>query len=213
MPARTSAVELYECFQKPINIVNLRRIMLLLLRVHWSDADNHADLGQELGCLTYSDTEASPALHVILNYAYNYKDTSQFPAVIVSFADTQLTKNTVANYAGAAVDNSATFSAIPAKTMVVISHVHSSADVATAMAESTATFLVGVREPTMKRLDLRAFDVLGVSRVRPLEKMPAKYFSVEVSLSIDFNMAVTVNLEGHRLKKYGQEFTAAAASS
>jgi len=52
-------------------------------------------------------------------------------------------------------------------------------------------------------LNLRAYDVLGISGVKPVpdENMPAKFFYVEVVAQLDFNMAVTVNLESHRLKK------------
>lgn len=207
MSARVSAESLLECLQKPINSVSLRRAYLMMLRVHWSDAANLGDLQDVLGCQLYSD-EAGSKLNVTLNYLFDVKKTDSYPAVILGFGDFVATKNTLNNYAGMSEDYGATYYSLPTKVQMTISHIHANPDTATAMAESTATFLLGTRDATMRRLNLRSYDLTGISAVKPLEKLPTRYFNVEVSVQLDFNMAVTVNLEGHRLKKYGHELNA-----
>lgn len=205
MSARVSAENLIQCLQRPINSVSLRRAFLMMLRVHWSDAENFGDSSDDLACLTYSDDKVDKQLEVTLNYLFDSKKTENFPAVILGFGNFVTQKNVLNNFAGLSSDYGSTYYALPTSTTMTVSHIHANPDVATAMAESTATFLMGTREPTMKRLNLRRFDIAGISAVQPLEKLPARYFNVEVTAQLDFNMAVTVNLEGHRLKKYGQE--------
>lgn len=205
MSARVSAEQFFECLRKPINSVTLRRVFLLMMRVHWSDTHNFGDLKDELSCLVYSD-EAGSRLDVILDYMFDSKQTTSYPAIILGFGDMTTKKNSLDNYAGISEDYAAKYYALPTSIPLKISHIHSNADTAAAMAESTATFLLGTREPMMQRLNLRAFDITSISAVNLYEKAPSRYFKVEVSAQLDFNMAVTVNLEGHRLKKFGQEF-------
>lgn len=177
----------------------------MMLRVHWSDAGNFGDMQDVLGCLTYSDDALQSKLGVTMNYLFNPKKTDQYPAIILGFGGMQAVKNTLDNFAGNSEDYGENYYAMPAKTTMTVAHIHRDPDTASAMAESTATFLMGTREPTMDRLKLRAYDIAGISNIKPLEKMPSQFFNVEVLAQLDFNMAMTVNLEGHRLKKFGQE--------
>ncbi len=204
MSVRVSTESLIQCLQRPINSVSLRRAFLMILREHWGDPANHGDSAEDLACLSYDDDGAGN-LNVTMNYLFDVKKTENYPAVILGFGDFVTQKNVTNNYAGMSDDYGSTFYAMPTHVTMTVSHIHERPDGATAMAESTATFLMGTRDYTARTLNLRRFDVVGISSVKPLENLPARYFNVEVSAYLEFNMAVTVNLEGHRLKKYGQE--------
>lgn len=210
MSARITAEEFYgECIDKPLDMVMLRRIFLLLTRIHWSDGRNHYQEDVDFSCLTYSDTDSESKLSVELTDVYDDNDTDNFPGVFIGFQNGFKMSKQVLDYnAGSSEDNSVMYKTVTWDGILSIKHVHSSADTALAMADSTFVFLTAVRESMFRRFSIQKMDFENVSPPARLEADKSnRFFSVDLTLSLQFTVTVNVNIEGHRLKTWGVELS------
>jgi len=190
-----------DCMDKPISSVTLRRVFTSLLKVHWSDSNNFGEYSEPLGCLIYDDDEGASKLSILPTYVFDDSNTESFPGIFIGM-QLNYRKAAMDNFAGEGDDRSDTFYSTLANVAMTFSHVHRSADVAFSMAENTTAFLVGLRKPIMNRVGLMEMDVRGLSDAQQVRSKPDRFFGVDLTLNITFNLAMTVNLESHRLKKF-----------
>ena len=210
MSARVSAQALFtdfdNCLDRPLSSVTLRRVFTSLLRVHWSDADNFGDFKEMLGCLTYSDNIRESSLTIQPTFVFDERETTEhIPGIFIGMS-VDYKKSVIDDFGGMGPDNSDTYNTVLATANIRFTHAHRSADLALSMAENTTGFLLGLREHIMKRLGLSEMTVLGLSDANRLRSDAQRFFGVDLAMRVTFNLGVTVNLESHRLKKFGQEW-------
>lgn len=194
--------ELLSCMDEPITAVNLRRIFLLLMRVHWSDSDHFGSIGQHLTCDQYNYADPRDGLKVDLVETFDPENTSTSPGVYVGLKKgIKYKKKVVADFVEHSDDRARTDAVKEAQTLLVISHVNASADQALAMGEIDVTFLFGVRPALMQRMNIRGFDILTLTDPLKIDEAPNRDYQVDVVASLTFDLSVTTNIESHRIKK------------
>lgn len=206
MSASISLKALHTCFNTPLDGANLRSVFLLLTRLHYSEPKNYGDLEAKLGCFKYSDDKADSTIAVELSQEYDLSKGSVRPAVFVGM-DSGLTfkKTDVAHKSGQAEDNSFSDTSHIAVMGLNIIHVASTMDEALLLAESSASFYIGIREAIMDRLGLLSFVPIAITAPHMMEASPERYFRVDTTFSLSYNYVVRVNIESHRLKKFAME--------
>jgi hypothetical protein len=195
-----------DCLEKPLSSVALRRIFTSLLKVHWGDAHNFGEYEETLGCLVYDDDPAASKLTILPAYVFDAEKTENFPGIFVGLG-INYKKTSLDNFAGQGEDLSDTYYSTLANVAMTISHVHRSADLAFSMAESTTAFLLGLRKPIMNRIGLMEMEPRGLSEAQPIQSKPERFFEVDLTINLTFNLGMTVNLESHRLKKFASYLT------
>jgi hypothetical protein len=199
--------ELYECMRRPLDSVNLRRFFLMLFRAHWSDAANHGQLKDFFDCLQYDDNKDERTVDVELAHVYDVDKGTTRPSIYVGFSGFSMKKIAIGNAVGRSEDNSVRREGKKAETLLRVGHIAQSADMALLMAESNAVLLQGIEKDICSNMDLLSLEVLDWSDARLLEKSPDRNFQVDLQCAISFNFMVEIDMESHRIKKFGTTFT------
>jgi len=208
---KTTLTELYECLSAPLDSVSLRRFFLMLIRAHWLDQDNHGTLSDYFDCMQYSDDPAKRKVDVQLSHVFDPEKGTTNPAMYIGFEGFKLNTVGLGDTIGRKPDNSARQEGKRADTVMSIGHISPSADTSLMMAESNATLLQGVHRDIISNMDILNLDVLGWSDARLMEKAPDRTFQVDLRCSISFNFMVEIDIESHRIKKFGTELNASAS--
>jgi hypothetical protein len=200
--------ELFGCMDKPLDSVNLRRFFLMLFRAHWMDTANHGSLAEFFDCMRYDDDPKKSTVDVQLAHNYDEKKGSARPAIFVGFEGFTLKKLGIGSSVGRAADNSTRQEAKRADTVLRVGHMAQSADMALMMAESNAVLLQGIEKDIIANMDILGLEVLGWSDPRIMEKAPDRNFQVDLRCAVTFNFMVEIDIESHRIKKFGTELNA-----
>lgn len=200
---------------KPLTLAALRKTMLLLTRIHWSNAANHGNLESNFECLIFNvDRPDTSILHIEPLESYT-EEKSHCPAIYTGMREAPLKPLSMGTGYGnfdPSDDNSTTVHGWRCETIVVAGHMHYSVELAQLMAESTMTFWSGIASDLGKRLGLISFQPLGLSAPVKQDKSPTRSYRVDVTAQIVFTWAVSVNIESHRLKLIMSEINPAPES-
>lgn len=202
-----TAEEFFDRLERPLDVINMRRIFLLLMRLHYSDAANYGDYSQDLSGMTWDESEKSPML-IDLLYLYNWDRPSPRPAVYVGFKDYVFKPSGINSEAGSNEDGSQTYQTKIVTTRLVLRHVAPGGDLAQLMAENSISFLEGVRPMLLSRLrhsGLMKLDANVIGEPVLREKSPDRHFTVDAAGELAFNFVITTNLESHRIKKFAMQ--------
>lgn len=195
--------QLHSYFEKPVNSVALRRVFLILARLHWGHQSNHGDYTEFLQGLLYAGDPATRTVKVDLFDLFKGEDREEYPAIFVGFRDgVRFSKLAVDNMSRQTAPLDGQTYSKGAKTTMVLSHYHRSSDTALAMGESTAFFLEGVRPQVMANLGLTSMEVDGLIGPVRVHAAAELTFKVDVFVGLSFNTAMTVTIESHRIKKW-----------
>lgn len=196
-----------ECIHKPWTIVTLRRVFTYALQAHWGYPGNHPQmLEEELGCLRFSDDENEDIPHndrLAVAPVQTFDEKRPFQGVYIGTRegysmDVKSFDHVIENLP----DNSGSKKGTHADTVVYFKHVHRNFDVAANMAESTAVFLMGLREQLKAHPQHGASWISRIGEPVLIEKSPEKYYQCEVDMNLRFTFSAKVQLESHRLKDY-----------
>lgn len=201
-------LQLFECMRRPVDSVNLRRFFLMLMRAHWMDPANHGPLAEPLGCMVYSEDPKKKSLDVRLAHDYEGEAGSSVPAIYVGFNGFKLGKLFIGDAVGRTGDNSARREGKRVDTVLKVAHRARSADQALLMAESGATLLQGIHKDIMANIPLLAFSVDMWTDAERKESGATRYFQVDLVCSLAFNFQVEIDMESHRIKKFGSTVNA-----
>lgn len=170
----------------------IRKIFKLLMKAHWADSRNHGRYASEL-CDSANVT-------VLLSYELDDKNLDPIPSVKVKTRATKLDKKTLNNYSGVTKDYQKETTGTIVETLVVFEHMFQDAEQALIAAQSTAEFLLGVRELLMKAFKFSMIELVEIGDLQLTDPRPERYYRVDVSLKLNYNIAITVNLESHLIK-------------
>jgi hypothetical protein len=192
--------------KEPINGSNLRTAFLLLTRAHFSDSKNYGYLEEQLKCFKYAPGQPDGTLAVDLSQEYDANKFSKRPAIFVGL-DQAFKFSNISNDQTQArsADNSVTTMGYIVHTILSIIHVTETVDQAVLLADSAASFFIGISEPIKNNLNLLTFIPATISPPALIEKGQERAFRVDVSFSLSFNYVVNANIESHRLKKFALE--------
>jgi len=197
--------KLFQCLDAPLDSVSLRRFFLMLFRAHWLDPANHGTLSEYLDCMKYSEDPKERTVDVELSHTYDPEKGAARPSIYVGFTGFILRPIAIGDSIGRLDDNSARREGKRADTLMKVSAIAKSADQALLMTESNATLLQGIHKDIMRSMDILKLEVRGWTDARIMEKAPDRNFQVDLDVAISFNFLVEIDIESHRIKKFGTE--------
>ena len=203
MPTETSfeykGSKLNELKETSLDLVQLRRIFLMLAREHFSDADNYYRV-EEMEPLVYTDKADTRTLDIDLDYIYDPQEIGKKPAVFVGTGPVQFKKQVIDNYETSSQDGAVRYHTTQGMVPISISHVSTEADLALQLGVQSLHFFAGIRDLMMRALpNLLMYEVQALTNPRMIDGSKIKNFQVDLTIMIVFNTDWATYLEGHRI--------------
>lgn len=197
--------------EHPLDVNEIRRIVTIALQVHWSNPAHHGSaIGNgALGCLSW-DPEDPDGL-VIRPTHTGYDEEEPLAGIYVGTPmGVRFNKKVVDNYGAKSYDNSVDYEILEASCPEVrLTHLNRDADVALAMATSSAIFCTALRAILLNHSDVRGVEIIGHGDATRIDAAPSRWFRVDLSLRIDFNYKSLLVIESHRLNRIYPNLTPA----
>lgn len=183
--------------------VSLRRVFLLLTRLHYSDPAHYGEYTRNLSQFVWSPDDSKRTLFI--DYDYNYRPTKleQRPAVFVGLNDFGYRRVALDNARSVIEDNSGTSSSYIAETSLIIRHISLTPDEALALGEMTAVFFAGIRQLLKTRMKLHSFDLAQLNSTKVFMRQaeePDQQFVCDTIMKVSFVFDWTTLWESHRVK-------------
>ena len=195
--------ELLHCLAGPPTADSFRRMLLLFLRGHYSSAENYMGF-DHLNCFVWHPDEKQSKMAVEFTHNPDDRKPDNYPGVFVGFAESNFQKVAIGNFAGNSQDLAGTDNSKEAVADYEIFHVAKKPTDAYDLAELTARVLLAMGPVMARNGRATGFEVLGMRK--PVEKKPAptNQYTVAIPARISYTMAVTRNLESHRVRMISQ---------
>jgi len=217
MTIPASARSYFDCvYHKPWTLVNIRQLFTMALQTHWMHPEHHqSTIGTtDLACLRYapdSDKEIILSERLTIAPTHTIDETRPTQGVYIGVpGGIQFKKLVTDNLAGTSIDTSEEIFAHQATVGLLFSHLHSNADTALLMMQSTSVFLYALRKHLKQHPNFLGMDPGQASDARLIEKASEPMYRVDLSYSFSFNYQASVSLESHRLKTYGAQLSESA---
>lgn len=179
------------------DMVFLRRFFLLLIEEVFSTSDNYGNAREELKCFT-----AGEGLDVTLDQIPDPAETHQYkPSVNLGMGDLQFEKSVVNYHASNTEDFSGMNFVTPAAVPLVIRHIMPSSDGAYQISQISLDAVFGLKEWIKQTLGLRGLTVSSLARPKKLSNHPETWYSVDLSILLEFEYKMRSSVQGHRIKK------------
>lgn len=202
-----SAEEVLECLEGPTTAYNFRRMLMLLLRGHYSSGDNYMDF-EHLKCYTWNPDDKYSKLSVEMTHEGDDSRPDSYPGVYVGFSSLKLEKLGLSgNFAERTQDNAGTFISKEATAVFSIHHVAKRAQDAWDLAELSALFLQAIGSPISQRAGATGFEITGINEPKEKKPSPEEYYTVAISVEIKYTQSVSRNIESHRVRQIFIELT------
>lgn len=183
--------------------VSLRRIFLLLTRLHFSDSKHYGDKAEPLKDFIWSADDKVRKLFIDYDYHYQPTHLEQRPAVFVGVDDLIFTRQVLDNQRENTEDRSGTNFTYKAETSIILRHISLTPDEALTLGELSVDFFAGVRKMLMETMRLQHFDVTALKSTRPFlrtEVQSDQQFSCDLIMRISFLYDWVTFRESHRIK-------------
>jgi hypothetical protein len=208
MSAILSGTELANLKESALDVVQLRRVFLMLAREHYSNVKNYYGVRALSGSeskkiipLKYSDTSSERTLDVDLDYVYDPKEVGKKPSVYVGVGNIDFKKQVLDNYKSQSEDTSSTFHTTQAATNITIKHIATSPDVALQLGVQSMHFFAGVRTLMMTAMpNIKMYDLRQLSDVKMVDPNKVRVFYVDLSIVMAFDTDWETRIESHRIK-------------
>jgi hypothetical protein len=185
--------------------VDIRRIMLLFLRTHFSDAAHYMNV-PELSDITYKSDDKG-VLHIAIGDVIGDKKCSEnvnrVPAIMVVSKDMVFGQKSISGGFVSRAKDGTRESCNDVTTEMEIQHIANSADMALLLATQTAGSLLGFSQVFLHKMKLSAFDVIAMSAPNlvsnPSEHTNRRYM-VSVMCRMKYNFTWSTLLDNKLIK-------------
>lgn len=181
-----------------VDPVILRRVFLVLIRSHFSNARNFntADIKN----MIYDSTPES-ALDIKLDYTYDAEDIGKKPVIYVGTGPFQFKNQAIGDYAGINDDGSVTSNTAECTTSIEIRHISMSADLCLALATQTLNLIGASKDMILSELpNMLDYQLSVLTPPALIDPEKIKVFQSNITLNLAFNMTWTTVLESLRIK-------------
>jgi hypothetical protein len=189
--------------------VTIRRIFLLLTRLHYSSPENFGPLKEQMKDYLWHKEPGKGKLHIDFDTKYDPKQLDQKPAIFIGLDDIEYKKIVLNNHARFTYDTAGEHLIKTAQTKVIIRHVADSADEAMTLENLTCQFFLGIQPIIRDTLpEVLEYDVIASKSSRPFEKasqQPEQRFVSDTIIALSYVSAWMVTFESHRIKKISFE--------
>jgi hypothetical protein len=186
-----------------INPITIRKIFLLLTRVHYSDADNYGAYKPQLSNFVWSKDPAIVKLYIDFDYNYDPLKMDRRPAIYVGTSDIDFKQVVVDNSKNMSEDRSAEEYVKEASTNIIIRHIGKTPDESWALGDLSLQYYLGIRKMLQERLKVSKLEVIKLMASKPFERTTQQadqQFIVDLLVNLQYNAAWLTMREGHRIK-------------
>ena len=183
--------------------VSLRRIFLLLTRLHYSDPAHYGEFKDKMSSFVWSQDDTKRKLFI--DHDYNFRPTKleQRPAIFVGTDAIMYRRVAIDNVRAITEDSSGKSSSYVAETGIIIRHISMTPDEALALGEMSAIFFSGVRALLKQHMKLHTFDIVKLDSTKPFLREaaePDQQFSCDLVMKLAYVHDWTTIWESHRVK-------------
>ena len=184
--------------------VTIRRIVLLLVRLHYSTSKNFGKLSEQMKDYVWNEDPLKRKLQTDYDYNYDAKNLDKKPAIYIGLDDIDYKKTVLENHNKFSYDLSGQHLIKTASTKIIIRHVGTSADEALTLENLTAQFFLGIQPMIRETLpQVLEYEVLRSTSSKPFERTSTQALQEFISdtiLAFSYNSAWMVSFESHRIK-------------
>lgn len=195
-----TARDILACVDGAPSSSKLRRMVMLLLKGHYSHPENYGAEYEHLACYRHTSDKDS-TLQVGFTHLNNDKNPDDFPGIYVGFGGVTLSKVAMGDVSGRTDDNSGTHVTKQATLTLLVNHVAKEAGDAYDLADMSATLLMALGRPMVLSAGALELSVEGYAEPKKEVQAPNRYYTVAMTVKISYNHAVTRSIESHRIRR------------
>ncbi len=183
--------------------VSLRKIFILLTRVHYSDSEHYGELKPQFEKFIWSKEETKRTLHIDFDYNFDPAKVDRRPALFVGTSDFTFTQKVIDNMHSQTEDRAGTQYVMMTAVDVIIRHIGKTPDEALALGDMTCQFFNGMRKMLQERMKFSQVNVGKLMTSRPFDRssnQADQQFMVDLLINLQYNSAWLTFREGHRIK-------------
>lgn len=183
--------------------LTIRRIFILLTRLHYSDPDHFGNMRPKLEKFVWNSDPKLRGIHIDFDYNYDPSNVDLRPAVFIGTSDIDFRKMVVNNQHSQTDDRSGETYVKEGGTNIILRHIGKTPDESWALGDLTAQFYMGITKMLQERLKVSSFEVVKLMASKPFERKAQEadaQFIVDLIMNLQYNAAWLTTREGHRIK-------------
>lgn len=183
--------------------VMLRRVFLILTRVHFSSPEHYGPFKEKLNNFIWTPQPATCTLKIENDFIYSPKVTDTTPAIFVGVGDIGYSKRVQDAHKGVNEDRSGKEQINTGVAAIILRHRAGQADECLRLAEQSYSYYCGIRPLLMNRMKFQTFDVESLRSTKPFARTPDQadqQFLVDLVMNLSFSASWTTFTESHRIK-------------
>lgn len=196
--------DLMECMQGAPSNSNYRRIIMLMLRGHYSSPLNNPRDMAHLDCYTWRPADAAGkegTLAVDFTHVFDDSKPDRVPGIYVGFGGMTETKLAIGNHHSHSEDNSTENFTVAGKLMLEIHHITASPSDSYDLAEVSSLFLRAMARVIREAAGASGFEVKGYAKAGKNKlSSTATNYEVVLSLEISYTLGAALSEETHRIR-------------
>lgn len=202
------AKELLQCATGPATASGFRRMLMLLLRLHFSSSSNFGSAYQHLNCYTYAPNHGG-TLEVDFLPRVEGRDThtEDYPSIMVGFGAVDLSRIVMGDIHHVSDDMASRVLIQEAGAAFNIQFMLKNAGDAYDAAEMTASMLLALASPLMMNTGARAFAITGWGEPKRTAQAPNRYYTVAMNVRVVYNFLARLHEESHRVRQIINQVT------
>lgn len=196
--------DLMSCMNGPLSNSSFRRIVMLMLRGHYSSPLNYPPDLAHLNCYSWKPKDAKGkegTLTVDFTHKFDDKHPDRVPGIFVGFGGSNLRKISIGDHHSHNDDRSTENLARGTKLVIKIHHLATSLDDAHDLAEMSQLFMLAMSRVIRFSTGAEGFEVLGYAEaVKNKLSSLATNYEVVLSIEISYTLAAALSEESHRIR-------------
>lgn len=199
-----TAEDILACVKRPPTADKFRRLLLLLLRGHYSSSANYMGF-DHLACYEWHPDPKQRRLEIEFTHNGSDRKPDAYPGIYVGFSSVDIQRLGLGgDFAGNTQDMAGTHVARESVATIEIHHVAKNASDAYDLAEMSTRVLTALGHPLARNAGASGFSVLGFAPPKEKNPSPEVYYTVAMPVRISYTLAVTRSLESHRIQRIVQ---------
>lgn len=196
--------DLMSCMSGPLSNSSFRRIVMLMLRGHYSSPLNYPEDLAHLGCYVWRPVDAAGkegTLTVDFTHVFDDKKPDRVPGIFVGFGGVSLRKLALGDHHSHSEDRATENLTRGTKLTIKVHHIAKSLDDAHDLAEMSQLFLLAMSRVIRFATGAEGFEVQGYAEsVKNKLSNLATNYEVVLSIEISYTLAAALSEESHRIR-------------
>ena len=186
----------------PKTPTNLRKMFLLLTRVHYSNPDHFGDYRDEMKRFVWTEGE-DPTLRIDPEGDFQNEDQAQLPRIFVGLDHMRFNTPVVDARGYPTEDRGSNEYVERGQTAIRVRHVGSTVDESQTLAEMTSSFFRGIRPMMMEDVGFHRYTISAITNPDPFQKTSTEAFQSlrsDVIIELHYSEDWLVMFDSHRVK-------------